>query len=491
MGILQNYTEGDHTRLNKLKYGDVQSLSREPIVKKTIPTTVGDTGPKANQITKRIDDLQRIATLFTQPGGLKYIANETALNSIVTEPKQPGLKGKLEVLGNNLLGTLRTIGSTLAQVPLNGTGTHFVKGFQGVGKGTYLHKIGLKPLLAPHSTVRGGGIVNVDPKVIRDSKKSSFADRTQTTLNPQPVGKDIGWDTQFSDYPAIEPVNFAFGVINSLNPNSVYEKNYGLSKNEKDNLKKENRIGLGDAASKTLKRGAVYNIADVSTQDKINMLAPTSEKPNGLTGDTGRDLIKFYFNVITPEEPSKYLYFRAYLDSFNDNFAGNWNSFNYVGRGEQFHTYSGFSRTISLSFKIAAQSRQEMRPLYQKIVYLASSTAPSYSKGGYMRGTFTELTVGDYVSKLPGFITSLQYSWDQDYPWEIALNSPELLIADKDQQELPMVLNCSISFTPIHNFVPETGLKHYITANREEEGKSFFKNGKAIENSNNYLAENK
>ena len=30
-------------------------------------------------------------------------------------------------------------------------------------------------------------------------------------------------------------------------------------------------------------------------------------------------------------------------------------------------------------------------------------------------------------------------------------------------QELPMVMDCSLSFTVIHRFAPQTGLNHYIT----------------------------
>ena len=71
-----------------------------------------------------------------------------------------------------------------------------------------------------------------------------------------------------------------------------------------------------------------------------------------------------------------------------------------------------------------------------------------------MRGTLAKLTVGDYIYRLPGFIEKVDVQWGQDYPWEIAMRSPEGDDIDTAMQELPMVLDVSLSFKPIHNFVP-------------------------------------
>jgi len=228
------------------------------------------------------------------------------------------------------------------------------------------------------------------------------------------------------------------------------------------------RVSIGDPGKISYSITGSYDINnDISKReagiDKINELSPSLTKANSANG---RDLIKFRFKIITPET-ERWLYFRAFLDSFDDNYTGNWNSFNYVGRGEQFHTYSGFDRNISVGFKIAAQSRWEMKPIYQKMVNLASATAPTYSSEGFMRGTFVEMTVGSYLYQTPGILESVQYSWDTDYPWEIAMNEPETRNTrdggDRYQQELPMIMNCQLSFKPIHRFIPETGLRHYIT----------------------------
>ena len=179
--------------------------------------------------------------------------------------------------------------------------------------------------------------------------------------------------------------------------------------------------------------------------------------------------------------------FRAYLKSFNDSYNSSWSSYKYLGRAEDFHTYQGMTRSMNVGFSIAAQTRDEMRPLYQKMVYLASTVAPTYGTSGFMRGTFVKLTLGSYVYEMPGFINTLNYSWNTEFPWEIALNEKtkdaEGETPDATQQELPMVLDCDLTFTPIHKFLPTTGLKHYFTQDIVAEGleeKLFFKDGEVI-----------
>ena len=462
MAILRNYIEGNLTQLNKLKYGDSATIGTEPIVQKTIPTDIRQEGPKSNGVSKRVDDLKRIATILTQKPGLKYLANETALNAAKVEFKTKKkeddttniLGTSLNAIGANLFNSVKIIGSTLLQVPLNGTGTHFVKGFAGKGKDTYLY-----------------GQIDVAAHVL--------------ARNGAPILADATWATEVDLMPPGERTNKDKQDEKSKGTKFLPGDGNGVAKvnNPIDSVKKELRIGLGDPYVKRETRlkptDSTRDRSLKGSQDLINMLPVSSTKPKGLTGETGRDLIKFRFQVITPDPDSTtHLYFRAYLDSLSDNFTGNWNSFNYAGRGENFHTYQGFDRQISLGFKIAAQTRWEMRPLYQKIIHLASATAPTYNGGGFMRGTFVKLTVGDYLYEVPGYLGSVNYTWNQNYPWEIAMTNPEKGNDDIDLQELPMVLDCQVNFTPIHNFVPQTGFDNFITNSEKvnSEG-NFVKNG--------------
>ena len=134
------------------------------------------------------------------------------------------------------------------------------------------------------------------------------------------------------------------------------------------------------------------------------------------------DFIKFQISVVNNDDPSirTWITFRAFIDSFSDSFSGKYNSTKYVGRGEDFYTYGGFNRKISMGFTVAVQSRQEQFPLYEKLNYLASLTAPDYSEAGFMRGNLVYLTVGDYLVNTPGVLEGISIGGFETAPWEIA-----------------------------------------------------------------------
>tara|TARA_Y100000592_G_scaffold68635_1_gene106649 strand:+ start:2650 stop:4365 length:1716 start_codon:yes stop_codon:yes gene_type:complete len=172
------------------------------------------------------------------------------------------------------------------------------------------------------------------------------------------------------------------------------------------------------------------------------------------TFDQGEDFVPFKFEVINSNNVthSKIIQFRAYLETLGDNFSATHNNISMNGRGETFYTYKGFMRKVSITFKVAAKSRHEMKPIYQKLNYLAAQTAPNYSKFGRIRTPYMRLTVGDYFKKVPGIVTNVNINWMKEYPWEIRLDPKGL---DKQMKILPHVLDVTFNFTPIHDFVPD------------------------------------
>ena len=248
-------------------------------------------------------------------------------------------------------------------------------------------------------------------------------------------------------------------------------------------VNKEQRVGLGNQGKSSKRTN--YMIVDSLMVDKLNQQDISDDRVDGTKPDDVRDFAKFFFEIITPDG-SKFLYFRAFIDSIDDGYNADWQGRKYNGRAESFYTYGGFDRDISISFNIAAASRSEMKPLYKKMVYLASATAPTYGTSGLMRGTLARMTVGSYLSQIPGVITSVKFTLDNNTPWEIAMSSPDGgggATTDDDVQELPMLLKCSVSFKPIHDFAPQTGLHHYFTApqkNLTSNAKEFFTDGDRI-----------
>ena len=247
----------------------------------------------------------------------------------------------------------------------------------------------------------------------------------------------------------------------SFNVQNFLKRRNGLgtakySKQGSGSMHREIRYGLGNPGIN--QRLKPYNTTDDKTIDQINNLKilrskveiPKEFKHNG---KTIADFIPFRFEAVNADDPTEadFMIFRAYLDSYADNFKGNWNKFNYNGRAENFYTYNTFDRKISFAFKIGAQSRAEMQPLYTKLNYLISNVSPEY-KNTRMRGAFIRLTIGDLIHRTPGFITSLNLKWKNGYPWEIASDPHE---KDASMYQLPQILDVSCQFTPIHNFIPQ------------------------------------
>ena len=195
--------------------------------------------------------------------------------------------------------------------------------------------------------------------------------------------------------------------------------------------------------------------------DKINSL-PLYRSTGVTTAEVDNqnitnDLVKFRIAIIDNDAPNfkTFLHFRAFLGNMSDSYSANWTGFNYLGRGEQFFTYGGFTRQISLSWTVAAQSKQELIPMYKKLNFLASTLTPDYSPNGYMRGNLAQLTVGGYLYEVPGIITSLTYDMAEDTPWEIGINSEGG--QDGRVKELPHIVRVTgFNFIPIHKFIPKT-----------------------------------
>ncbi len=240
----------------------------------------------------------------------------------------------------------------------------------------------------------------------------------------------------------------------------------------------ENRVGLGNPG----KRGIVTNYQEgkksldgkkLGPLDKITSM-PLYKSGVVTTNSDKNDLVKFRIGIIQNDDPSQkiFLHFRAFLDEMSDSYSADWAGEKLMGRGEQFYRYNGFDRSISLGWTVAAQSKEELMPMYRKLNYLASSLAPDYSQGiGYMRGNLATLTVGGYLYEQPGIITSLTYNIPEESPWEIAIPANEesrdtgnSIISDKSVKEMPhMIKVTGFNFIPIHEFTPRKQQNVYST----------------------------
>lgn len=207
-------------------------------------------------------------------------------------------------------------------------------------------------------------------------------------------------------------------------------------------------------------KGVSYS-GNIKALDKINA-SPIGTGVNAPEGGSNNDLVTFNiqpWNSNGTAASDQILNFRAFLGSFNDSYSAEINAQKYVGRGENFYTYNGQTRKISLSWTVAALSKQELIPMYKKLSFLASNTAPIYN-GGFMQGPLVSLTVGGYINELPGYIDGLTFEMGEDSTWEIGINTAGQ--RDPSVAQLTHVIKVSgFSFIPIPTYLPQKGA-HFI-----------------------------
>ena len=232
----------------------------------------------------------------------------------------------------------------------------------------------------------------------------------------------------------------------------------------------EQRVNLGNPGKKKPLRDLDYQKGLGEALDKLTAL-PLYKGFGPITDPIKNDFVKFRIGIIDNNSPSKktYIHFRAFLDDLQDSYTAEWNPEKYMGRGEEFYKYQGFTRTVNLAWTIAAQSKDELIPMYQKLNYLASSLTPDYSSIGYMGGNLATLTLGGWFYEQPGIITNLNLSVPQESPWEIAIPSSggndttaSGIKTDKNVKELPHIVQVTgFQFIPIHEFVPRVQKNDY------------------------------
>ena len=277
------------------------------------------------------------------------------------------------------------------------------------------------------------------------------------------------------------------GGTNLTNPN--FQQTLGPSQTRPSTLawefdkQFEQRVNLGNPGKRGNLSSYTIGKRDINTSisgsisnnsgyknavDRVN--AFPLYKSTSVTSDNDKnDFVKFRIGVIDNNNPSEktYIHFRAIINSLSDSYQSEWGGQKFMGRSEEFYKYKGFGRTVSLDWTVAAQSKQELIPMYQKLNYLASICAGDYSDVGYMRGNLITLSVGGWFQEQVGFMSGITLDVPQEAPWEIGItdagNKTSISSGDRTReinsdpsvQEMPMIVNVSgFQFTPIHDFVP-------------------------------------
>ena len=501
------------TDLRSLRYGNDRpggGSSGQPYIQKSIPapeedpSNIFNTGGKDILLRggilapiKGVNDVSRLSQMFfdfKSPSGPLFIAKQNLLSR--TSVKTEASKG-MGYGGGGVNQGVYLPTSTIAQAGAGFTGTH-------------LNLLGLNPF-APVSPDKGGTKsplgLNSYFNIVKNQDKDDNR-LVELTKNTDPVniltygggpGSILGIGKTRIKYAdqrtgrknryaggSTENKNFFLGnnqltVVTSPglhyflsragkedNPQTISEdfRKAIISQNEITDTSTILSAAPSYVGSKALdqrvnqgspgKKGKnVYNYGISSEAlDKITAL-PAYESTGPDKTLPINDLCKFRIATINNNESdgsAVYMHFRAFINDFTDNYGASWNTVQYVGRGDSLANYGGFTRNISMGFTVAAQSKAELIPMYKKLNYLASSLAPDYSRAGFMRGNLVRITMGGYLYEQPGYLTSLTYTIPQESPWEIGINADGG--SDESVKELPHIITVSLSFTPIHNFLP-------------------------------------
>ena len=268
---------------------------------------------------------------------------------------------------------------------------------------------------------------------------------------------ELGENTDFRS--VINKIAGTTVLMSSDYKNKNIEKRIGIARARKNNEDRTNYASDVPLASDHINKISLF-YSDAVRGEVLSKFTDV----NGIEVGKTADMIKFRiksFDNDSANGAGVYMIFRAYLNNIKRGIQSKWSPYNYVGRGESFYLYDGFTESITFQFTIMASSRSEMKPLYQKLNYLISTLTPDYNKQNRMRGNISELTIGDFIKYQPGVITSLDIIVDEDSNWDIALeenstddNGNIIPGRDADMHELPHMLKCNMSFIPIYNFLP-------------------------------------
>ena len=476
------------TNLKSLRYGKDRvggGSSNQPYIQRDLPDSLSEVGRTGGPdfllrggtlVPARVGrDVSRLTQMFFDlktPNGVLFAAKQNVLALSSTNFKS----GKPERIFNS--GT--RVGDFLRNnidLPLDNVYNPLSTIAQAVGNpiGLHLNKQGLNPLTGPakysdfledkdNSRLLGfheNNILSSD-----DINLFSYTGGPGAILG---VGKTKirRWENTDNGYEELS--NLALKVDDKGKGNTDiidFRKDSKTLRYSSRGNRIEKRVNLGDPGKKGVDRSN-YQKGLGEALDKLNAMELYQNGVGNAQGDSiDNDLVKFRIGVIDNDNPNlkTYMHFRAYIDSMSETYTPEWAGEKLLGRAENFYRYTGFDRSLSLSWTVVAQSKQELIPMYKKLNYLASSLAPDYSDSGYMRGNLVTLTLGGWFYEQPGIIRSMTLDVPNDSPWEIGIPTDDGVTTapdgspvrvDPTVKELPHIIKVTgFQFTPIHEFVP-------------------------------------
>ena len=160
-----------------------------------------------------------------------------------------------------------------------------------------------------------------------------------------------------------------------------------------------------------------------------------------------KDFIKFR---IKDKVNGRIIQFPAYLADITDNSSAEYNPTRYIGRADQVFVYTGYSRSISFGFRVAALTRGDVPVMWNKIDHLKQLALPTYKTDVLDDGEprpvapFVDLTIGDLYVDQPGYFSGINLTIPQSSNWET-----------EDGYQLTHLCDISLEFTYVGKGLPQ------------------------------------
>jgi hypothetical protein len=109
--------------------------------------------------------------------------------------------------------------------------------------------------------------------------------------------------------------------------------------------------------------------------------------------------------------------FEADINSIGSRYSPSWQQFMEVGRADPKILYSQYVQEVDLDFNVVATGNDgnKVADVFAKLDNLAKAAAPQYFSGtNSYQGHFLKFSIGDIYLNEIGYVTSLQYQWEND-----------------------------------------------------------------------------
>jgi len=247
--------------------------------------------------------------------------------------------------------------------------------------------------------------------------------------------------------------SFGAGVSNSFDFSGVQgfaEKATDVLTAIKENLKGINAVVNIDKVpvdydKKTAVTQDLNAFADVG-RDRVNLIPYGTREEAQYNGQNEEELDFVPFRFV--DMKGNHIVFRAILSGISDSFTPDYAEEKYVGRPDKVYVYTGTTRTISFTFDVYPKSAEELPILWEKLNYLAGLTYPDM-RSGFMVAPFSKLTIGEMYTEMPGYISALTYTVQDNGTWETMWTKS------------PKYIQANVTFIPVLNQLPAQDQAHY------------------------------